>query len=421
MHHHRHSPYPMVPYQNAIETVLQHSLQLDPISLSINDALGYILSQDVIAPEHLPPFPASVKDGYAVVASDGAGAYPVLGIVTAGHEDQVVVQAGTIAQITTGASMPVGSDAVVMVEDTEVVERNEDGTEKVVSVLVSVEVGQDVRPIGVDIRKDMVLLEAGLKLGPAEIGLLATVGIEFVHVYRKPVVSILSTGDELVEYSEELQRGKIRDSNRPMLKAYLSELGIPYNDLGISEDTQDSLKSQIFDGIAESDVLITSGGVSMGELDLLKPILEENGTVHFGRVMMMPGKPMTFATLTYQNSQKLIFALPGNPVSSLVTFQLFAVPSLKKMMGYQSPNWTVIKTKLAHNFKMNKERPQFHRGISTWNNEENIFLSRSTGKQASSFLLSMVKSNVLLHIPQGEGQLPEGTLIDTIITGTLHN
>ena len=198
--------------------------------------------------------------------------------------------------------------------------------------------GANVRQVGVDVEVGQTVLAAGERLDPAEIGLLATAGIIDVPVFPRPKVAVLSTGDELIEPGEPLGPGQIRDSNRAMLLAAIHAAGGEPVDLGISGDTQEALELRVHRGLKEADILLTSGGVSMGDLDLVKPLLEHAGTVHYGRVRMKPGKPVTFATADVEHGRRLVFGLPGNPVSSLVTFYLFVVPALRKMAGWQDPN-----------------------------------------------------------------------------------
>jgi len=266
-----------------------------------------------------------------------------------------------------------------------------------------------------------VVLREGDIIGPAEVGLLATVGVIYVPVYKLPVVAVLSTGDELVEPDEVPGPGQIRDSNRSMLIALINSLHIPVIDLGIAGDTREELENQIKEGFKSADILVSSGGVSMGELDLLKPILEESGTLHFGKVLMKPGQPFTFATFMFEEKEKLVFALPGNPVSSLVTFQMFGIPSIRKMCGYKNFHLPKINVKVQQRLKMDPQRPEFHRAIVKWDNSLGCFVAESTGKQISSRLLSMKTANALLCLPQEEGFVESGSIVDAILIGSITN
>ncbi len=416
----------MLPVAEALALVLDQAQPLPPQLVDLAEALHHILAQDVVASEPLPPFPASVKDGYAVVASDGPGDYPIVGTVTAGRLADFRVDPGTVAYITTGAPLPPGADAVVMVEESEPLADAENpagsGSHRV-RLRATVQPGDDVRPVGVDVAAGQTVLAAGTRLGAAEIGLLATVGVARVQVYPQSKVAILSTGDELVEVEQAPGPGQIRDSNRPTLCAAILANGCVPVDLGIALDTPGALEAKVEQGLREADVLLTSGGVSMGELDLLKPLLEARGTVHFGRLRMKPGKPLTFATVEVDGRRKLIFALPGNPVSSLVTFYLMAVPALRKLAGWRDPHLSRVQAQLAQPLPLDPQRPEFHRATLHWDVAINDgcggFIATSTGSQASSRLLSMTSANALLELPQQEGKLAAGAVVDALLIGDL--
>ena len=414
-----HSAYPMLPVAEALNIVLAQAQPLSPQPVDLADAHGHVLAQDAVADEPLPPFPASTKDGYAVVASDGPGDYPIVGTVTAGQLADFQVEPGTVAYITTGAPLPPGADAVIMVEESEPLP-GADGQQRV-RLRATVQPGDDVRPVGVDVAAGQRVLAAGTQLGAAEIGLLATVGAARVDVHPQPKVAILSTGDELVEAAQSPGPGQIRDSNRPTLRAAVLANGCLPLDLGLAGDAPGALAEKVEQGLRTADVLLTSGGVSMGELDLLKPLLEARGTVHFGRLRMKPGKPLTFATVAVGGRQKLIFALPGNPVSSLVTFYLMAVPALRKLAGWRDPHLTRVQAQLAQPLPLDAQRPEFHRATLHWeatlNSGRGGFVATSTGSQASSRLLSMTSANALLALPQREGELAAGEVVDALLIG----
>jgi gephyrin len=409
----------MLPVADALAIVLAETQPLPPQSLPLRDVVGLVLAETVTAPEPLPPFPASIKDGYAVIAADGPGDYPVIGEVTAGRVADFTLHPGAVAYITTGAPVPPGADAVVMVEETTPLPPH--NGQRQVRIGRQVRTGDDIRKIGADIRQGEAVLPAGVQLGAAEIGLLATVGAAHVQVHPRPRVAILSTGDELVEPTEAIGAGQIRDSNRAMLySAVIAAGGVPL-DLGIASDTATTLQAKIEQGLASADVLLTSGGVSMGDLDLIKPILEGAGTVHFGRIRMKPGKPLTFATVTVAGQKKLVFGLPGNPVSSLVTYYLFVVPALHQLAGWADPHLQRVQAHLAQPLTLDAYRPEYHRATLTWdrslNNGQGGYLATSTGSQSSSRLLSMRSANALLELPQAEGVLPAGAVVSALWIG----
>lgn len=413
------SSYSMLDVPVALAIVLAEAQPLAPRSVPLSQAAGLLLAETIAAHDALPPFAASVKDGYAVIAADGPGRYRLIGEVTAGRVAEFQVEPGTVAYITTGAPMPPGADAVVMVEETSRMA----GQAAQVEIRRAVRPGADVRPIGADIRPGEVVLTAGTHLGAAEIGLLATVGVTNVPVYAPPRVAILSTGDELVAPDQPLGPGQIRDSNRVMLQAAVQAAGGIPMDLGIAADQEAPLRTAIEQGLAAGDILLTSGGVSMGDLDLIKPLLEQAGQVHFGRIRMKPGKPLTFATVVVGGQRKLVFGLPGNPVSSLVTFYLFVVPAIRKLAGWPEPQLRRVQAQLAQALTLDPDRPEYHRATLQWdrtlNGGHGGYLAVSTGSQASSRLLSMRTANALLELPQAEGELPAGATVSALLIGSV--
>uniref|UniRef100_A0A0D9ZRY2 Molybdopterin biosynthesis protein CNX1 n=1 Tax=Oryza glumipatula TaxID=40148 RepID=A0A0D9ZRY2_9ORYZ len=370
----------MLPVEEALAAVLSAAAAAASAAaraaeaVPLHDALGLVLAEDVRAPDPLPPFRASIKDGYAVVASDGPGEYPVITESRAGDDALgVVVTPGTVAYVTTGGPIPDGADAVVQVEDTEQLAGAPDGSKRV-RILVRPTQGQDIRNVGCDIQKDSVVLKSSEHIGPAEIGLLATVGVTTVKVYRRPTIAVFSTGDELVEpATESLSRGQIRDSNRAMLLAAAIQHKCKVVDLGIAKDTEESLKEHMDAALSsDADIILTSGGVSMGDRDLVKPCLASMGKIHFEKIRMKPGKPLTFAEIVTEDSSKpskkvLAFGLPGNPV----------IPADEIGLGR--------------------------------------YVAESTGQQASSRLLSMKSANALLEVPLVGQMLEAGTSMQAIL------
>lgn len=406
----RESSYPMVSVQDALAMIQLQVAPLPSVHVPLRDALGLVLAEDVHAPAAQPPFPAAVVDGFALVAADGHGPRRLIGEQMAGHVADLAVEPGMAVRITTGAPIPPGADAVIMVERAD----EDDG-------LVTPHPGQDlrpglgIRPVGSDVQGGQRVLAASQVLGPAELGMLASLGLSQAPVHRRPVVGVFSTGDELVQPGQPLAPGQIYDSNRPTLLAAVAQAGGQPLDLGIIRDRPGELEQKLAAGLAMADLLVTSGGVSMGELDLLKPLLERWGVVRFGRVLMKPGKPMTFATLPVRSSDgaidpaqpaRPVFALPGNPVSSLVTFQLFVRPAIRRLLGHQAAGLPQVSAVLGHEFRLDPERPEFHR--VTLRREDGRFVAVSTGSQTSSRLLSASGANGLLVLEQAAGVLPAG-------------
>ncbi|XP_029984254.1 gephyrin b isoform X1 [Sphaeramia orbicularis] len=454
---HRMSPFPLTSMDKAFITVLEMTAVLGTEIINYRDGMGRVLAQDVYAKDNLPPFPASVKDGYAVRAADGPGDRFIIGESQAGEQPTHTVMPGQVMRVTTGAPIPCGADAVVQVEDTELLRESEDGTEELeVRILVQARPGQDIRPIGHDIKRTECVLAKGTHMGPSEIGLLATVGVTEVEVQKFPVVAVMSTGNELLNPEDDLHPGKIRDSNRSTLLATIQEHGYPTINLGIVGDNPDDLLNALNEGISRADVIITSGGVSMGEKDYLKQVLDIDlhAQIHFGRVFMKPGLPTTFATLDIDGARKLIFALPGrNPVSAVVTCNLFVIPALRKMQGILDPRPTIIKARVgptwqgghrdpltkSHKVKVHHNskswwshklscdvkldpRPEYHRCILTWHHQEPLPWAQSTGNQVSCRLMSMRSANGLLMLPPKTEQyveLHKGEVVDVMVIGRL--
>lgn len=409
--------------EDARDIVLSFSKCLEPVTVPLHEALGLILATDLQAPDPLPPYPASVKDGFAVVAADGPGDYPVIAESRAGSDAEgVVVSPGTVAYVTTGGAVPEGADAVVQIENTQKIEQSPNGMKRI-RILTGVSKGQDIRPVGYDIEKGSVVLRYGERIGAAEIGLLATIGVVMVKVYPRPTIAVLSTGDELVNPdSHPLGQGQIRDSNRAMLLAAIAQEHCKICDLGIARDDKEDLENMLEKAISAGvDFLLSSGGVSMGDKDFVKDLLEKRGTIHFKRVLMKPGKPLTFATIditatkTRPGKKLLAFGLPGNPVSCLVCFYLMAVPAIRCLAGWRDPKLCRVQACISEPIRLDSRRPEFHRATVRWEEDNGSghpgFVAESTGHQVSSRLLSMKSANALLELPAGNTILSAGTMV----------
>ena len=386
----------------ALNIVLKQTPRLSPRILSTFEALDLVLAEDVQATEDLPPFPCSIKDGFAVIADDTSNPRRLVGEQTAGYVADLRVEPGTCVRITTGAPMPLGADAVVMVEYT-------DEADGMVTLHRQVTTNAEVRPVAQDIAEGQQVLQEGTCLGPQEIGLLASLGRTSVLAHPRPQVAVLSSGNEIIEPDAVPGPGQIRDSNRYTLMAAVQRAGAEPVSLGIGSDTQEALRDKMLEGLTTCDALVTSGGVSMGKLDLIKPILETIGQVHFGRVNMKPGKPLTFATV----ADKPVFALPGFPVSSLVAFELFVRPALRQMAGHHRILRPRVPVTLAAGLEGDTWRPEFHRVHLTRTPEG--LTARSTGMQSSARLLSMVGANGLLALPKRAEPFAAGEMVDAIL------
>jgi molybdenum cofactor synthesis domain-containing protein len=388
----------------ALATVLAHTVLLPAEQIPLIEASGRILANDFVAGNDFPPFPASTMDGYAVIATDGSPWRDVVGVQAAGQLIDAEVTPGTAIKIMTGAPLPKGADAVVKVENTEIAD------DSVIIHQEFVEPGESVRQIGSDVKTGQLLVRAGSRIGPAEIGMLAAYGGDPVTVRRKPKVSIVSTGDELLEPSEPLAPGKIRDSNRYMLRSALESAGAEVIWAGKGPDVREELEPLLVKLIADSDIVITSGGVSMGDLDLIKPILLDLATVHFRRVFLKPGKPLNFATA----GPTLIFGLPGNPVSALVGFEFFVRSAIRKMTGAGEGPETVRVT-LGVDTEPT-DRVEYQRAILAVESDGKL-VATPNGPQGSSRLASFLGANALIVIPPRESNYLAGEMVDAILIG----
>ncbi|KAL1916881.1 uncharacterized protein VTP21DRAFT_5078 [Calcarisporiella thermophila] len=437
----RHSPFPMKPVEEALEVIAKYAVRFDPVTRPVDENLvGWVAAKDVTASEPVPGYRASIVDGYAVIASDGPGVYPVVGVSLATSESSesagsTSLKPGQIARITTGGAVPAGATAVVMVEDTLLKKSSPDGKQEIsVEILRQPREGENIREVGLDCKVGEVVLHTGEIISSVggEVGVLASVGVREISVFGRPVVGIMSSGDEIVDHSStlKLKYGQVRDSNRLSLMTLVKSAGFEVVDLGIASDDALDLENRLKNAVSRVDVLITTGGVSMGEMDLLKPMLEQKlgATLHFGRVNLKPGKPTTFATLpsseTDPNSNsKLVFALPGNPVSALVCFYVFVLPALRKMAGYEQWKLPELKVELGHAVRLDPVRPEFHRVVLIPSRTQpSHFVAHSTGAQQSSRLLSMRSATALLKLPAsspGTSELPAGTMVDAVIIGSM--
>ncbi|XP_078491956.1 gephyrin [Ciona intestinalis] len=423
----RTSPYPLLSMDEAFSSILTNVSTLPIISKYYSDAIDHILAEDIRAKAPIPPFPASVMDGYAVIGLDTPCDLDIVGASVCdrnntNHSKGIRIGKGQAFRINTGAPLPLGADAVIPVEDTVLLKETENGKEELtVRVLKLVRPGENVRPIGCDIKTGEVVLKSQTKIGPSECGILASVGATTVKVYQKPTVAVFSTGSELATPdTENLGPGEIRDSNRILLITTLQSNGFKTLDFGIVPDQPKDLKATILSACEKADVLVTTGGVSMGEKDFLKQLLVKIGAkILFGRVFMKPGKPSTFATLETGQRKKCIFALPGNPVSAVVTCNLFVLPALRKLSGFQEPRPTILSAKLSSDVRLDS-RPEYQRVQLRWEPREPIPWAHSTGRQVSSRLLSMLTANALLMLPPRSdactvikrGEIVEAMVID---------
>jgi molybdopterin molybdotransferase len=400
------SPYPMIEVRQALARILACARPLPIREVPFLEAQGMILAEDVFAAEALPDAPRSAVDGYAVTTQPNPTTLDVLGELTAGQVSDIVVDPASAARIMTGGLLPAGADSVVMVEDT----RESDGR---VDILKPAPAGANVTPAGHDLRAGQLVLHRGTRLGPPELGMLATVGAVRPRVYARPKVAVLATGDELVPPDQVPRPGTLRDSNRFALIAAAREAGAEVVWAEHRTDDREALREALETALSLADVLVTSGGVSMGTRDLIKPLLAELGDMQFGRIAFKPGKPLTFVTV----GEKLAFGLPGYPVSSLVTFEVFVRPALLRLQGLERVERPRVLAALEHPLQPDRARLEYQRAVVRWNGER--LVASSTGVQSSSRLASMVGANALLEIPAGNTELPAGQPVTALLTAEI--
>ncbi|PFH50151.1 hypothetical protein AMATHDRAFT_75774 [Amanita thiersii Skay4041] len=437
---HRESPFPILSFEQAMELIMTKTKPLPVFVLPVNSSLrGHVLAEDVHAPQAVPLTPTTNVDGYALRSSDPPGTYNVLTSQT--HTTlSTPLPTGCIYRINTGGPLPTGTDAVIMVEDTRLISTHHDDgmereEEKEVETLAQVSAGENVRKPGSDVKQGDLVMGAGERVlgNGGEVGTLTFVGRKEVKVVKRPVVAILSTGNELVDLQDPKPMsgegwGGVFDTNRPSLRATLESMGYEVVDVGIVADTVDAHVKAIEQGLQNADVLLTTGGTSMGPTDLLKPVIERTfkGTIHFGRVAIKPGKPTTFATVPFSDGkaviEKLVFALPGNPASALVTFHVFVLPALRKLGGWQEKMCQLprVPVKLMSEMYLDP-RVEFHRVVIKVDGEG--LKAYSTGGQRSSRVASLSGANGFVVLPSKSivpaGRLEAGTIAPAIVIGEI--
>ncbi|WP_153109428.1 molybdopterin molybdotransferase MoeA [Propionivibrio limicola] len=394
--------------------VLQHVSPLGAEEVPLERSLGRVLAGDVRANRDLPPCDVSAMDGFAVRSADlaaGAVALTVIEDIKAGDRPQLAVQSGQCARIMTGAPVPVGADAVIRVEDSRPLA---DGRVEFASL---VKAGNDIRVRGENMREGDVVLAAGTEITPGVVGVLATVKRARVKVVRRPRVAILSSGDELEALDAPFDPDRIPDSNSYALMAQVQALGIEPVRLGIARDDPDELASFLRRGLnpADFEVLLVSGGTSVGVHDHVRPTLEKLGvTMHFWRVEMKPGHPVAFGT----TERGWVFGLPGNPVSSMVCFEQFVAPVLRRLMGQARLFRRTIAARLAHPLKTRPGRTEFIR-VTLTPDTVGGYVAASTGSQSSGDLLSMARADALLVVPDDCAGLAAGDVVQVqLLDGT---
>ncbi len=405
----------MISVEQALDKILNYVHVLEAEERPILECLGQVLAEDVYSSLNVPPLDNSAMDGYAVQSGDTRGASQqsprflrVIDTVAAGSMAGCEVEPGTAVRIMTGAPIPEGADSVVIFEDTDETQRQGVSTE--IGILREAEAGLNIRRAGEDIARGSIVLSQGAVLRPSEIGVLASLGRTTVRVIRRPIVAILATGDELVDISQPLPAGKIYNSNTYSLAALVRRYGGIPKILGIARDSEHSVVTRLRQGL-DADMLITTGGVSAGDYDVVKDVLAKQGEISFWTVRMKPGKPLAFGIIKGVGKAGIArniphLGLPGNPVSSMVTFELFVRPAMLKMMGKKNLTKPTIEA-VVQDSVVNRDRRRLLARVVV-EKRDNQYLARLTGPQGSGILTSMTSANGLMIIPEDKAEVVAG-------------
>lgn len=398
----------MIPLEEAVGQVLDRCEPLPPRPARLDDAAGCTLATAVVAADDVPPFANSAMDGYAVRSADVVGAGPdtpvrleVLGRMLAGEAPYLMVTPGTAVRVMTGAPVPAGADSVVMVERSVV-----DGDHVLIHEAVAP--GRNVRPAGDDVSAGELVVGEGTLLSAAHLGVLASVGVREPLVVPRPRVGVMSTGDELVDTDRPLMPGEIRESNRPALVAALRGYGVDAADLGTVPDDADLLRAALLDAAARFDAVVTSGGVSMGDVDLVKVVLDDIGDMRWMQVAIRPAKPFAFGTV----GGTPVFGLPGNPVSSFVSLAVLALPGLRRLAGRSDLHLPTVPARLTEALDVHGDRKAFMRVRLRWNGSG--FDAEPAGAQGSHQLSASAGANALAVV-DGPAALSPGDEVEAVL------
>jgi molybdopterin molybdotransferase len=412
----------MIGVEQALNKILNYVHVLEDEQSPILDCLGQVLAEDVYSSINVPPLDNSAMDGYAVQSRDTRGAsrqsprfLRVIDTVSAGSIAECEVEPGTAVRIMTGAPIPKGADSVVIFEDTDETQRQGSSTE--IGILRQAEAGLNIRRAGEDITQGSIVLSQGAVLRPSEVGVLASLGRTTVRVIRRPTVAILATGDELVDINQPLPTGKIYNSNTYSLAALVRRYGGIPKILGIALDSEHSVVARLCQGL-DADMLITTGGVSAGDYDVVKDVLAKQGEISFWTVRMKPGKPLAFGTIKGVSKAGIArniphLGLPGNPVSSMVTFELFVRPAILKMMGKKNLTKPTIEA-VVENSVVNRDRRRIFARVIVEKRRGQYF-ARLTGPQGSGILTSMTLANGLMVIPENKTEVVAGDIVQVMM------
>ncbi|MDO5043687.1 MAG: molybdopterin molybdotransferase MoeA [Coriobacteriia bacterium] len=401
-------------YEEALEKVLSFGERMPAEEIDFMDSLGRVLAEDVLSDIDVAPFDNSAMDGFAVIASDLEGAseenpvtLDVIELIAAGDAPVQAVKSGQAARIMTGAAMPEGADSVVKLEFTNAYKTDLGQAGQTVQIMAPVEKGANVRYAGEEVKAGGVVVPAGEEIGVATIGLFAATGNTKVKVYRRPVVGIVATGSELVDVDEKPGPGQIRNSNSYANAAQAMSAGADVIIYPVVEDTYEATLEVFKEASEECDLIVTSGGVSVGDFDFVRPALETLGEVEFAKVNMRPGNPQTMGHI----GKAILFGLPGNPSSCYVGFEAFLRPLIRKMLGYKDLARPIVKAKLAVGQSKRQPRRYFLRG-NVVKDEQGEYVANLDYSQSSALLTAAHYANAFIILPEGVGYVEKDTLVD---------
>ena len=395
----------MISCDEAIKEVLGNTEELSMENTPILDSLNYILAEDIISNDNIPVNDNSAMDGFALILKDLAGADKTCPIalkkydndIPAGELSKLFIKKGFCIKIMTGAPVPKGCDCIVKKEDVQIIKDK-------VLFFKEYRHFENIRLTGEDIKKGETIFNKGHRIDPAAIGVFSSLGIKNVLIYKRPLVGVISTGNELIDINGRLIFGKVRDSNSYSLAAQVKDAGARYIRYGIVRDNKNDLKEAVKKAVSECDLILISGGVSVGDYDYIREILNESGAQEiFWGVKQKPGKPLAF----YKSGKKPIFGLPGNPVSVMVCFEIYVRPLIRKMMGEKDISRKIISAKAFHSFKHEPGRKEFIR-VKIKRDKDNNYFANITGEQGSGILTSMAQADGIAEIEENKKNIKEG-------------
>jgi molybdopterin molybdotransferase len=410
----------MISVEEACIRILEVFKPLNIVMLPIQNTVDLVIAVDVISNIDIPPMDNSSMDGYALIYDDicevnskNSIELKVIENIKAGSLPEQEIKKGTASRIMTGAPIPLGSDTVIPFEDTSELTWQINSKSNVINIMIASEKGSNIRKAGNDVKYGEKILIKGTIITPSIVGLLASLGLDHIEVHRRPKISVISTGDELLNPGQPSEKGKIFDSNSSALIAHARQLGAVVDFKGIAEDNESSVISKLNDS-SDSDLIITSAGVSKGDYDVVKDVLTKKGELNFWSIRMRPAKPLAFGEIVTDNGNKIpIIGLPGNPVSSLVAFEQFCRPVIHKMLGKTNSDRVIIKAVLKDSIENYDGRRVYARVVVTCIDGQ--YIASSTGNQESNILTSMAKANGLAICPEDEISKNPGDEVDVIM------